>query len=151
MQKELQFRANQAKTHRNSSRQAFTLIELLAVISIILAMMGLVLGASRYAKLASYKGRARADVQELKTAVERFHQDNGRYPDHTSPDELKALRELLPQQMRSGTRWAKGDVNMLDDPWGRDYRYIRQSEQSYTLSSEGPKTETSADDIRSGT
>ena len=60
--------------------RAFTLIELLTVIAIILVLAGLLL---HIAGSANYKGsmaRAQAEIQAMSTALESYKADNGTYP-----------------------------------------------------------------------
>ena len=128
---------------RLSRRQAFTLIELLTVIGIIGILMGLILGVSRLAKQAALKARARADIEKIHDTLAEYNLDNGTYPDTNIPAELDILISSLPAGVD------------FEDPWHRNYVYIKTSDFGYTLYSHGPKEKDgaqffTADDISSG-
>jgi len=61
-------------------KKAFTLVELLVVITIISILMGLVLGAASGVRDKSYRSRAQVEVQAIENAAERYKTDNGDYP-----------------------------------------------------------------------
>jgi general secretion pathway protein G len=98
-------------------------------------------GASDKAK----RTKAQADIAELKTALDRYHLDNGYYP--TTDQGLRALVTLpttgiVPLVYDSG-----GYIERLPrDPWGKPYFY-QSDGNSYVLKSLGPDGVESADDI----
>ncbi len=98
-------------------------------------------GAAAKAK----RTKAQADIAELKTALNRYHLDNGYYP--TTDQGLRALVTLpttgiVPLVYDSG-----GYIERLPrDPWGNPYFY-RSDGNSYVLKSLGPDGVESADDI----
>ncbi len=59
---------------------AFTLIELLTVIGIILILAGLVLGLASRAQSKAAQSRAQAEIQALSAAANNYQIDNGTYP-----------------------------------------------------------------------
>src|SRR5678816_2465308 len=59
---------------------AFTLMELLTVITIIAVLMSLLFPAIRMVKESSKKALASGEVHRIATAVEAFHTEYGRYP-----------------------------------------------------------------------
>ncbi len=61
-------------------RSAFTLIELLAVMAIILVLAGLIINIAGSAQYNSAKSRAMAEINALSTALENYKTDNGTYP-----------------------------------------------------------------------
>ena len=69
---------------------AFTLIELLTVIAIILVLAGLLLGIAGNANYKSSMSRASAEIQAMSTALESYKADNGTYPRSTDTDTLNA-------------------------------------------------------------
>ncbi|HZR83324.1 MAG TPA: type II secretion system major pseudopilin GspG [Candidatus Binatia bacterium] len=102
-----------------SGAEGFTLIELLVVLVIIGLLATLVapnfIGQSEKAKPKA----ARAQLENLRNALDMFQLDVGRYP---STDEgLQALR----QRPGSAPRWAGPYVRdeIPLDPWGRPYVY----------------------------
>jgi prepilin-type N-terminal cleavage/methylation domain-containing protein len=59
---------------------AFTLLELLIVISVIAVLAGLVLTTSSYVAKEGARARAQAELAALSTALENYKADNGIYP-----------------------------------------------------------------------
>jgi len=59
---------------------AFTLIELLAVIAVIALLAALTFPAVRAAKISVMRSRARAELLQTESAIERFYQKLGYYP-----------------------------------------------------------------------
>ena len=64
--------------------RAFTLIELLTVIGIILILAGLVLNLSGSAQYKAAQSRATAEIQAMSTAANNYQVDNGTYPRPTT-------------------------------------------------------------------
>ncbi len=110
---------------RQSRQRGFTLIEIMVVVVIIGILIGLVapniVGNVDEARVTA----ARADIETLVTALERYYMDNSSYP--TTDQGLEALVEKptadpIPRNWRP-----EGYVRrkkMLQDPWGNEYRYI---------------------------
>ncbi len=63
---------------------AFTIVELLVVMAIILVLAGLVLGTSGYVHSKAARSRAEAEINALSAALENYKADNGIYPQETS-------------------------------------------------------------------
>lgn len=63
------------------SRRAFTLVELLVVIGIIVVLMSLVMGAVMIAKRMALRTKATAQINTLVAAVETYNALNGSYPE----------------------------------------------------------------------
>ena len=110
---------------RQSRQRGFTLIEIMVVVVIIGILIGLVapniVGNVDEARVTA----AKADIETLVTALERYYMDNSSY--RTTDQGLEALVEKptadpIPRNWRP-----EGYVRrkkMLQDPWGNDYRYI---------------------------
>lgn len=141
--------AHRAPLQRSS---AFTLLELLAVITIIAILVGIVIGVGRRASEAGKTARAKAELAALGAALETYKRTYGDYP-RVSPDSLgtdtgsgQALyaalngqrgpqpasanfpmrqRVLLEKSRFALAHPAAADdaVNALLDPWGNPYRY----------------------------
>jgi prepilin-type N-terminal cleavage/methylation domain-containing protein len=127
---------------------AFTLIEMMAVITIIVILAGLVVGGLGFVTERQAKEKAKVQMSLLSKALEEYKLDNGTYPatedsangegasailfkalywDGVS-DPTKAAKiyvpELDPAVGKQG--WTSGVASAatkISDPWGGEYRY----------------------------
>jgi general secretion pathway protein G len=89
--------------------------------------------------------KARADLAEIKTALDRYHGDNGYYP--TTEQGLKALVSPPTTGVVPLVYYTGGYIERLPkDPWGHPYFY-QSDGNSYVLKSLRPDGIESADDI----
>jgi prepilin-type N-terminal cleavage/methylation domain-containing protein len=128
---------------------AFTLIELLAVITIIGILAGLTLGAGGAVRRHGAASTAKAEVAALQAACDRYFADNNTYPVNTnvSPSSsfapvnyIAAGQTLFTNLVGSATLsvapttkryfepkpamvYTTGSPNHLVDPWGNAYGY----------------------------
>ena len=126
---------------------AFTLIELLAVITIIGILAGLTLGAAGAVRRHGATSTAKAEVAALQAACDRYFADNSAYPIGTaSPttvtepakatalfsnlvgsDKLSAApttkRYFEPKPAMVETNKPPNSPNYFIDPWGYAYGY----------------------------
>ena len=105
---------------RASRRSAFTLIELLLVMVILVVLAAVVVpkftGRSEQARLTA----AKTDISAIDGAIDQFEVDNGRYP--TNEEGLSALF-TAPQGL---TNWHGPYLKRASipvDPWGNAYQY----------------------------
>ncbi len=70
----------------SAGREAFTVVELLVVMAIILVLAGLVLGTTGYVHNKAARSRAEAEIAAMSAALENYKADNGVYPEETSTD-----------------------------------------------------------------
>jgi prepilin-type N-terminal cleavage/methylation domain-containing protein len=85
----------QTRTQTEHSR-AFTLIELMVVIAVILILAGLVLSISGYAMDKGKRSRAETEIAAMSAAMESYKADNGIYPAHSvSTGQAHALYQAL--------------------------------------------------------
>jgi prepilin-type N-terminal cleavage/methylation domain-containing protein len=66
--------------NRPRHRAAFTLIEMIMVIAIILILAGMVLGIYTLVKTQSARAKAKSEINQLGLALENYRTDNGGYP-----------------------------------------------------------------------
>lgn len=75
---------------------AFTLIELIVVIAIIIALAGLVLATSSYVANKGRRSRAEAEIAAISAALENYKADNGIYPRTVASNILDARSNYDP-------------------------------------------------------
>jgi general secretion pathway protein G len=59
---------------------AFTLIELLTVMAIIIVLAGLIAATAGYVQKKGYRSRAEVEIAAISAALENYRADNGTYP-----------------------------------------------------------------------
>ena len=141
-------------------RGGFTLVELLAVMTIILLLAGLVIGGSTYATRKADIARCAQRMELIKNALIEYKIDNGSYPAGASANTLcSALLHgtgLFPKQYLTTTNFVVNGTLM--DPWGKPFQYQAPSmhagggyasaPMNYDLWSYGPDGQpNTADDI----
>jgi general secretion pathway protein G len=129
------------KSEIRNHRRAFTLVEILLVMTIISILAAIVIpkmvGRSEQARQTA----VRADISSIKTALDAFEVDNGYYP--------KSLQDLI-QQPSNAKNWHGPYLeNFPQDPCGNPYVYTypgRHNANSYDLMSVGPDGKAGTDD-----
>ncbi len=129
-----------------NSRRAFTLVEMLLVVTIIGILAALVvpkiMGRSEQARITA----AHADISGIKTALDAFEVDNGYYPKGNN-----GLGDLVAAP-RDVKNWHGPYLERIpQDPWLNNYIYSypgKHNASSYDLLSVGPDgKEGTEDDI----
>src|SRR6266704_4883665 len=69
---------------------AFTLIELIVVVGIIIVLAGLVLSTVGYARKKGARARSETEIAAMSAACESYKADNAAYPRSSSTDALDA-------------------------------------------------------------
>lgn len=119
-------------------KKAFSLLEIMVVITIMAMIMGAVsVGVMRYLD-TSQKKQAEMDINTISNALDLYKTEYGTYPRGDS-----GLRELAEKDVLKGGKVPK-------DPWGNEYIYIYPGSRgkSYDLYSFGPDgQEGGGDDI----
>jgi len=72
----------------SNRERAFTIIELLVVMAVIIVLAGLVLGTSQYVQKKGARSRAEAEIAAISAACESYKADNGIYPQAPATDGL---------------------------------------------------------------
>lgn len=135
---------------RKTKARAFSLIELLLVITIISVLVSVVaprfFGRSQEARIAAAR---QTIVGSFGMALALFEQDNGRYP--SNEEGLEVLVQNPQLETWKGPYLTSVSVPL--DPWGNSYRYrcpseLTNSEFFYDIVSAGPDGSMgTADDI----
>ena len=134
------------KSGTGNRRQAFTLVELMLVVTIIGILAALVIPKIAGKGEQARETAAHADIYGgIKTALDSFEVDNGYYP--------KSLSDLI-QQPGNAKNWRGpylDPATLPIDPWGNPYIYYcpgKHNPSGYDLLSMGPDAkEGTADDI----
>ncbi len=142
------------------SRRAFTLLELLAVLVIVAALTGLMLGVGAHVLTQAKRTRAAGELAVLSAALEAYRRRQGDYPHTDDPAVLlQALIGRRDPQNRpipapavihlaqfatvAGADPFADASAQLADPWGNPYRYAYRTQlpwenSSFILQSAGP-------------
>lgn len=78
------------------SRSAFTLIEMITVITVIAILTGIVLSIAGMVQNKGYRAKAEAEIKALSAACEAYKADNGGYPQDAETDKLDARTATAP-------------------------------------------------------
>lgn len=129
-------------------QNAFTLLEIMLVISIIVVLLGVAIN-----KLGNQVGFAkgvavRADINAIGTQLKLYESVNGFYP--TTEQGLQAL-VTQPSSEPRPSHWYQLFKEIPKDPWGNNYIYLnpgRKNPNGYDLYSAGPdrRADTADDD-----
>ncbi len=133
---------------RQKARSAFTLLEMLAVLTIIGLVLTLIIKNVGSANVRANDDTAHAMVEgTLGPALDEYQLDNACYP--TTAQGLKALVEKPTSDPLPSERWRKYLMKKVPkDPWGNEYIYVypgAHNPDSYDLSSMG-KNKLAGDD-----
>ena len=80
---------------RRSPTAAFTLIEMMTVIAVIVILTGLVLNIAGYANRKGALARAEGEIQMISSACESYKADNGNYPRDVPDSGSGSVTDLL--------------------------------------------------------
>src|SRR3990167_701488 len=129
------------------NEQGMTLIEIMAVLTIIVAIMYLV-GQNVTKQLQRGKVlSAKTQIKLIEQGLEDFYRENDFYP--TTDQGLDALFKK-PSTGRETRNWGgpylKGD-KAPKDPWGNDYQYICEDGQKFMMFSFGRDGKEGGEDV----
>jgi len=127
------------------TKAAFTLIELLIVISIIAILAGLGFGAVQGALKSAKRAQARNDVNQVAAAVKAYSLEYGRLPE--AGEVISALTGANPKEIvfleakTAGGNPPKGglsaDRSQMLDPWGNPYTVLLDDDYNNKVDYEG--------------
>ncbi len=101
------------KACRFRLRPAFTLVELLVVISIIMVLAGITVGYMSGAKGRQLKARARGEMEVIAASLEQYKAKNGDYPWVSGEDDVETGRQLY--QALVGLRPRPNEMKLVSD------------------------------------
>lgn len=86
---------------------AFTLIEMVTVVTVIALLAGLVLGIAGYVQNKGAREKCLAQTKNLQLQCEAYKLDNGTYPQNTDTDLLDARIDMSPSGGASAVKYQK--------------------------------------------
>lgn len=92
---------------KRSSSQAFTLIEMVTVVAIIVVLAGLVLSVSGYVQTKAARERMTTMLKNYTLQAEAYKIDNGSYPQNADTDKLDPRLDVNPISGSVGTKYQK--------------------------------------------
>jgi general secretion pathway protein G len=120
------------------NQRAFTLLEIMIVVSIIAVLLSLAIYKLK-GNLEASKGVAvESDIQSIRTQLKVYESFNGFLP--TTEQGLQAL-VTRPSSEPQPSRWTQLFDSVPKDPWHSDYIYLnpgRKNPTGYDLYSAGP-------------
>ncbi|MEP6777315.1 MAG: type II secretion system major pseudopilin GspG [Chthoniobacterales bacterium] len=127
---------------------AFTLLEIMLVVTIIALLLGTAIYKLRGNVEVSRGVAVQSSIQSIKTQLKLYESLNGFVP--TGEQGLSAL-VAPPESDPRPTRWTQLLDGVPKDPWGNEYIYLspgRRNSNGYDLYSAGPdrKPDTPDDD-----
>jgi len=132
----------------SSKRSAFTLLEIMLVVTIIALLLGSAIYAFKDKLGFAQDTRVRADIQSLSTTLLVYQGQNGFLP--TTEQGLKAL-VTRPDSEPRPRQWRQQYDSVPLDPWGKEYLYVQPGKHNtsgYDLYSAGPdRIPDTADDV----
>jgi len=97
-----------------STRRAFTIIELLIVMTIILVLAGLILVTSGYVQNKAARSRAEVEIAAISTALENYQTDNGVYPSNADTRALNPAT-MNPNSYKPASSYLYSQITGDDD------------------------------------
>lgn len=77
----------------NSARAAFTLIELLIVVTVIAMLFALTVGGFSYAQRFAARSKTTTTLKAVQSALERYNTEFGEYPEPNNPGDTISIRD----------------------------------------------------------
>jgi len=116
-------------------KSAFTIIELLVVISIIIILAGLILSTVGYVQKKGARSRAEVEIVAMSAALESYKADNGIYPRQTATTDAVDARAAIDfakyqaaSQYLYGQLAADADFDGVPDANSRSYMQFKPNQ-----------------------
>jgi type II secretory pathway pseudopilin PulG len=111
---------------------AFTVLELLVVITIIAILAGLILATAGYVQKKGARSRAESEIAALSAALESYKADNGIYPsDAATTDQLNPTSNLNPSATPVPNVYTKASLYLYEQLSGDATGSRQPSGKSY--------------------
>jgi type II secretory pathway pseudopilin PulG len=117
---------------KRSGAFAFTIVELLVVITIIIVLAGLILSTVGYVQKKGARSRAEAEIAGMSAACESYKADNGAYPrDPAATDTLDTRGAINLAAYRNASQFFYGqlagdqDFDGSPDPQNKSYMQFK--------------------------
>ncbi|MBA3485039.1 MAG: type II secretion system major pseudopilin GspG [Pirellulales bacterium] len=130
---------------RHKTHDAFTLVEVLLVLIILVIIGSIVVPNLFGVKDKADIDAAKAQVNALKSAMNMYRLDQNKYP--------ASIKDLVekPSDIAMAEKWRGPYLEsaIKADPWGNEYQYLAQGKQNangYDLWSNGPDGQNGSDD-----
>lgn len=143
------------------NKEGFTLVELMVVVLVMALLAGIIIGISGLAGKKAAEGRARAELENLRTALEEYRLLKGYYAGYPQYStqlpltlDMTTLQPQILDELRAVASNRMVGVDLVfEDPWASSYRYELISRHSFRVWSRGPDgldetAEERVDDIR---
>ena len=121
---------------RRYGKGAFTLIELLLVMTILVTLAAIIVPKFTKRSEQARETAARTQISQIEVALDAFEVDNGYYP--TGSDGLKDLMEEPDEARNWRGAYLKQEIDL--DPWGNPYIYEcpgKHNKEGYDIMSVG--------------
>jgi type II secretory pathway pseudopilin PulG len=114
-------------------KAAFTLIELIVVMTVIIILTGLVLSTVGYVQKKGARARAETEIAAMSAACESYKADNGIYPTNSDTQTLNPTNEVdptnPPNDYTRASLWLyeqlSGDASGNRQPTGKSYMVFK--------------------------
>jgi type II secretory pathway pseudopilin PulG len=94
---------------------AFTILELLVVITIIIVLAGLILSTVGYVQKKGARSRAEAEIAAMSAALESYKADNGIYPTDANTTEKLKANDVNPADYQTASTYLYEQLSGDDD------------------------------------
>ena len=107
---------------KNSNRYLFSLVEVLAAISVIAILTAMIVGLSTYASRKAAESRTISRLEQMVIALDAFREDRGYYP-QGGPGPLVSYFTTITHS-ETGRRYLDGyDGSSYKDAWDNEFFY----------------------------
>jgi type II secretory pathway pseudopilin PulG len=114
-----------------SAEGAFTVLELLVVITIIAILAGLILATAGYVEKKGDRSRAESEIAAISAALESYKADNGIYVRNSDTDNLDPINNVNPSATPLPNNYTKASLYLYEQLSGDTTGNRQPSGKSY--------------------